>query len=44
LKNEKSKDCTGIIVLEFGTMAYAQTTQASIVGKVTGPEKYRRKK
>ncbi len=33
----KVKIVLGLLFLGFGTMAYAQTTQASIVGKVTGP-------
>jgi hypothetical protein len=34
----KVKIVLGLLFLGLGTMAYAQTTQASIVGKVTGPE------
>jgi hypothetical protein len=41
---KKVKIVLGLLFLSFGTLAYAQTTQASIVGKVTGPEKHRRKK
>lgn len=33
----KVKIVLGLLFLGLGTMAYAQTTQASIVGKVTGP-------
>ncbi|MCS4305663.1 carboxypeptidase-like regulatory domain-containing protein [Chryseobacterium sp. BIGb0232] len=33
----KVKIVLGLLFLGWGTMAYAQTTQASIVGKVTGP-------
>ncbi|MDR6406602.1 MULTISPECIES: carboxypeptidase-like regulatory domain-containing protein [Chryseobacterium] len=32
----KVKIVLGLLFLSFGTLAYAQTTQASIVGKVTG--------
>ena len=34
---KKVKIVLGLLFLGLGTMAYAQTTQASIVGKVTGP-------
>ncbi|MDR6548399.1 hypothetical protein J2810_004489 [Chryseobacterium rhizosphaerae] len=34
---KKVKIVLGLLFLGFGTLAYAQTTQASIVGKVTGP-------
>jgi len=34
---KKVKIVLGMLFLGLGTMAYAQTTQASIVGKVTGP-------
>lgn len=33
----KVKIVLGLLFLGFGTLAYAQTTQASITGKVTGP-------
>lgn len=35
----KVKIVLGLLFLSFGTLAYAQTTQASIVGKVTGAGK-----
>ncbi|MCQ4140126.1 TonB-dependent receptor [Chryseobacterium sp. EO14] len=35
----KVKIVLGLLFLSFGTLAYAQTTQASIVGKVTGTGK-----
>ncbi|MCJ7935044.1 MAG: carboxypeptidase regulatory-like domain-containing protein [Chryseobacterium sp.] len=34
---KKVKIVLGLLFLGLGTLAYAQTTQASIVGKVTGP-------
>jgi hypothetical protein len=33
---KKVKIVLGMLFLSFGTLAYAQTTQASIVGKITG--------